>query len=119
MKKKLEKYISYALGSENTDYIMACMIVIYRNILKKNFGGEIPYKDEKLIEYSTLNTILYEIKNEFENEVDTIEDATDENIKFALEMLDGFVRKLEFALEEHYDNENREYVEEFERDEEV
>lgn len=61
--------------------------------------------DDKKITKEKINTILYAVYNEYENEIDTIEDVfgkeiTNEQLDFAFEFLRKYIDKVELVIDD-------------------
>ena len=66
--------------------------------------------DDKKITKEKINTILYAVYNEYENEIDTIEDVfgkemTNEQLDFAFEFLRKYIDKVELVINDELKNE--------------
>ena len=66
--------------------------------------------DDKKITKEKINTILYAVYNEYENEIDTIEDLfskeiTNEQLDFAFEFLRKYIDKVELVINDELKNE--------------
>lgn len=65
--------------------------------------------ENKEISIEKVKRILYAVKNEFENDIDSIDDCfdktlTDEQIDFAFEFLNSYIDKVEMVLDDELVN---------------
>lgn len=57
-KEKLEELLENAMYSENCDYILAQLTMIYRYILKNNLGDDIDYNNTILLDNKFITNII-------------------------------------------------------------
>lgn len=57
-KDKIQEHLLNAMNSDNTDYILAQLTMIYRHILKNNLGNDIDYNHTIILDNKFIENII-------------------------------------------------------------